>query len=282
MKRKIFLASVLLSLMLTSACTSNEKKEESTTQTQEVQTDKKQTKELSEKQKLNLSKRLPQYIMKNNIAKVKDAIDKGADVDYIGDENRTALMEAVEQDNIEIVNMLLAKKPNLYVETEEKPVAKYQTVIMMAKSGVVAKALIGAGYDVNKGNVRNINILLNALRAQPLDVVVEIIKGGANISVTDKDGNTALMYAVFNGRYDAALELVNAGANLNYKNGDEIAGGECLVSAVDANKIDLVKALISKGVDVNYVSYGDTALSIAQDKGLTEIIKVLKDAGAKK
>lgn len=282
MKRKIFLASVLLSLMLTSACTKTEEKEETTTQTQVVQTEKKETGELSEKQKLNLSKRLPQFIMKNNVAKVKDAIEKGADVNFIGEDNKTALMEAVNQDNLEIVNMILAKKPNLYVETEEKPVAKYQTVIMMAKSGAVAKALIGAGYDVNKENSRNVNILLNALRAQELDVVKEIIKGGANISVTDKDGNTALMYAVFNGRYDAALELVNAGANLNYKNGDELAGGECLVSAVDANKIDLVKALIAKGVDVNYVSYGDTALSIANDKGLTEIIKVLKDAGAKK
>ncbi len=57
---------------------------------------------------------------------------------------------------------------------------------------------------------------------------------------------------------------------------------EKLLEAVRLNKIEEVKKLIAKGADVNVVDeYGATALYWASYKGHSEIVKMLKEAGAK-
>ena len=57
---------------------------------------------------------------------------------------------------------------------------------------------------------------------------------------------------------------------------------EQLFKAVELNKIEEVKKLIEKGADLNVVNEnGATALHWASQEGHSEIVKILKEAGAK-
>lgn len=57
---------------------------------------------------------------------------------------------------------------------------------------------------------------------------------------------------------------------------------DILINAVMTNDIDFIKKVIAAGADINLKNYeGKTALDIATENNLLEVVKVLKDSGAK-
>lgn len=125
--------------------------------------------------------------------------------------------------------------------------------------------------------------------------------------VNDRDGNTQLMESITKSNKDHAkyydyekenqlvFELIGKGANINYRNN---WGETPLILAVEAGDIDIIKALIDKGADIdaqrdtkltlskkpNDAYSGNTALFSAvvlakKDKGI-DILKVLLENGA--
>lgn len=105
----------------------------------------------------------------------------------------------------------------------------------------------------------------------------QLIKTVKNINWRDETGSTLLFYAPDK---EIAALLINAGIDVNAQ---DILGNTTLLEHVqseyeeDAPKLELIAYLIQKGADPNIKNkLGESALSIAQKEGLTEIVSILE------
>ena len=120
-----------------------------------------------------------------DIDKVRDALDKGATVDFNYDNSvdsfsnifRTSLMWASELGHLEIV-----------------------------------KVLIAAGANVNYQHPLGDTVLLRAIKTSHLEIVKVLIAAGANVNIKDGMGNTVLMRARREGHLEIVKVLIAAGA----------------------------------------------------------------------
>jgi cytohesin len=103
-------------------------------------------------------------------------------------------------------------------------------------------------------------------------------KADMNIKV-EKYGWTPLRLAVIHGHMAAAEALLNAGADPNAKDNENIP---LLHQAVIRGKKEMVELLLDKKADLNAKdSEGETALNEAVEQGNNEIIQLLLQRGAK-
>ncbi len=79
--------------------------------------------------------------------------------------------------------------------------------------------------------------------------VALLAKAGANLELKDKDGQTALHYAVTKKDISAATALLEAGANVNAR--QHIASETPLQLAITSGDIDMVKLLVAHKADVS-------------------------------
>jgi len=104
-----------------------------------------------------------------------------------------------------------------------------------------------------------------------------LLDGGADVNAIDPNGWTPLMEAVFAGHAETIRALLARGADVNTK---DQAGWTPLMEAASKGQAEAVMILLASGADANAKSNkGWTALK-ATPKGNTEIIKLLKQAGA--
>ncbi len=213
-----------------------------------------------------------------NLEIVRLLIERGATVD-IGKENgdRTPLLEAAGQGHVDVVKFLLSKGADVNAR------GKGLTPLLLA----CAWGQLPAGPPGDK--TTTIHILL---------------ENGADVNAQDeswlKTGRTPLMYAVMQGNAALVQTLLGKGARLDLKNKDgdtalslakkdgleyiaqllEKHAGSANESAGQADP-DKVKALISKGADVNLrTPTGSTPLMYAADGNKLEIIRALLRSGA--
>lgn len=137
----------------------------------------------------------------------------------------------------------------------------------------------------------------------------KVIACGVN-DIVDEYGNTALHYAVRDGRESDTLELIERGANLHLRNDwdytpleyakiterpkieailleaiekeDEFVGNNALiVAARDGNTREIRSLIQSKQIDINAANaYNETALSTAVNHGFRDVIALLIQAGS--
>lgn len=93
-----------------------------------------------------------------------------------------------------------------------------------------------------------------------------------------------IVAAVYGDHLEGAQFLIERGANVNA----QMSRTTALMAAVIHDNVEMVKLLIANGADVNVDTYeeeeheflDDTALKLAKRRGHTEIIELLKQAGA--
>ena len=101
-----------------------------------------------------------------------------------------------------------------------------------------------------------------------------------DINVKVKDGKTILMLAAEEGRVDTVKALIRKGVDVNIK--EEKHGRTALLYAVWLGDIETVQALIDGGADVNAKDIEEaTILDIAIIRENAEVIKLLRKAGAR-
>ena len=159
---------------------------------------------------------------------------------------RTALMFAVDDDNLEMITTLL-----------------------------------DGGAEVDARDKAGETALMIASERQ-LDVVKLLLARGAKVNSKDKDGWTPLMRASYNapymGRPAIVEELLDRGADLNARG----FLGETALMLASERHLDVVKLLLNRGAEVNAEdSQRHTALDIAEHENATETIQLLKRHGAK-
>ena len=107
-------------------------------------------------------------------------------------------------------------------------------------------------------------------------IVKLLIDKGANAHVIDKKANAPLSYAVENGHEKIINLFLAKGCEK-----DEL--GMALVIAAQGGKSKIAKLLIDNGADVNFKTpEGATSLMKAQQNNHTDVLELLKKAGATK
>jgi ankyrin repeat protein len=120
--------------------------------------------------------------------------------------------------------------------------------------------------------------LMRAAVLGDVERIKKLIGQGADVNQVDPGGETALMYAAASGSAASVDCLLKAGATVN-ANPD--GNGNALVAAVANNRPKNVEALLRAGADPNSKNgEGDTVLRIATRRRFTEIVQLLKQAGA--
>jgi ankyrin repeat protein len=156
----------------------------------------------------------------------------------------------------------------------------------------IVELLIDTGADVNK-LAGEYGTALQAVAAgyrderSALEAVRILIHAGANVNLVGGQYGTALQAAVYWNWLKIVEELIDAGANVNLVGGEY---GTALRAAVHSrdyylqDRIDIVQTLIQAGADVNLKGGKDTTPLEEAFKlivGRTEIVQILRDAGAK-
>lgn len=96
------------------------------------------------------------------------------------------------------------------------------------------------------------------------------------LDVIDSESLSALMYTVLQNKPDAMLRLLKAGADVNKTYTEQAI--TALMVATAYNNSEAVKLLIRKGAKVTYESSsGISAIDIARNNGLTEILEILNN-----
>jgi ankyrin repeat protein len=118
---------------------------------------------------------------------------------------------------------------------------------------------------------------LAAFRGQ-VTKIKQLLRRGANADSYAGDRLPPLYWAASEGHTTAARLLLDNGAKPNRKYS---LNGTPLFGAVYDNHVSMVALLISRGADVNIRNGDETCLKIARSKGYTEIVSLLRNAGAR-
>ena len=122
--------------------------------------------------------------------------------------------------------------------------------------------------------------LIIAAKNGDTDTVISCLAKGADVNTKHKKGYTALFFAAAEGHTDTVQALLAQGADVNAKEYED--NSTVLMAAALYGHTDTVQALLAQGADVNAKdNYGITALGRAKVWGHVEIIRMLKQAGAK-
>ena len=175
------------------------------------------------------------YILGTNTAVNEQAVVKGAEEDMhlkVREPGRTALHNAAYYGRQTLVKLFLETNINLNEQDDED-----STALMLA---------------VQRGHS---------------GVVAELVKAGADVSIKDKKGMTAVLLAK---SYDMVHQLVG--------DVDSLSRDDCshiLWHACDAGDLSMVRSVIEAGCDVDHIHKGQTPLMMATLRGHNQIVKEL-------
>lgn len=229
-------------------------------------------------------------------------------IGYVNKEGKSLLIIALENDSQKVLNMLLGKGVYLEETFEDG-----KTPIFYVRSLNALEQMVKAGADINKKDSSGKTLLSYFIEAKPLSYSKYLTEQGADVNAIEENSWTPVFRAAA-GRDISLLEamknnggnftkqdlagnfpiyyaqneeillklLDSAKYNLNAKNKkEENILGEIYLRAVSYNYVSVIEKLLEVGVNPNYMSYGDSALSIARDNRNESMIKYLNSKGIK-
>jgi len=247
---------------------------------------------------------------------VKLLLEAKADVNTTTADGTTPLFIASQGGHTTVVKLLLEAKAHVNAIDKTNCITP---LFVASQNGhvEVVKLLLEAKADVNTTNVNGVTPLLVALEREHTDVVKLLLEAKANVNAADADGVTPLFIASEKGYTEVVKLILEAKADVNAarqtdnvtplwmasQNGHTEVVKLLLEAKADVNAIDktygitplgkasykgnveIVNLLLEAKADVNIKAHANgndyTPLSIARDGRFTEIIKLLKDYGAK-
>ena len=195
-------------------------------------------------------------------------LENGADINASSADNCTPLMIALENGKLNVVTFLIEHGANVDLKDDRGDTALHYAmsryILYHCNASLeVCSCLTEHGADVNG---RNSNKELNssrtplmiASRCSRVDAMTFLIKHGANVNLQDKEGETALHYAVdsFDVSCEALRCLIENGANVDAVSNN---GRTCLMNAI--RKVSVVTLLTEHGANIDLQDKnGNTAL----------------------
>ncbi|ASV66801.1 ankyrin repeat domain-containing protein [Cytobacillus kochii] len=169
----------------------------------------------------------------------------GANINALDDEGNTAVMAATQQNQVEIVQVLIAH-----------------------------------GADINIRNKRLDNVLLYAGAEGLLEIVQLAIQAGADTTITNRYGGIAIIPACERGHIEVVKELLtHSDTDVNHINNLHWTALLEAIILSDGGKThqEIVQLLIDHGADITITDKdGVTPLQHARDRGYREMIEIME------
>lgn len=229
-------------------------------------------------------------------------------VDYVNTKGKSLLVVALDNDSQKVLDMLLTREVDL-----EKTFEEGKTPIFYVRSLNALEQMVKAGADINRKNSSGKTLLSYFIETKPLSYSKYLIEAGVNVNAAEENNWTPVFRAAvgtdislidamknsegdftkqdLTGNYpiyyaqdkEVLLKLLNSAKydlNTENKKGENILG-EVYLRAVSHDYTSVIEKLLEIGVNPNYMSYGDSALSIAKDSRNETMIKFLNSKGIK-
>lgn len=233
-------------------------------------------------------------IQNGSLTQVQAAIARGEDVNIRNKDGYPAITLAVYRGDPKIVEALITAKVNLNAPDN----SSWTPLMSAAQSGriEIVRILIQGGANPNQGNTANSIVevpLTIASLSERIDVIKQLLKDGAT---TGKD--KAFLIAIRKGNQEAFDLLLDQDSPLKEALIDTARYGrktmfdrllgldakpsnEALIVAAQGGRLDMVKELIERGVNVNeQLLNGKTALIAAAQSGHLDLVQLFLDRGA--
>ncbi len=106
-----------------------------------------------------------------------------------------------------------------------------------------------------------------------------LLQQGVSIDQQDATGQSALNWAAMRGHTQLAIDLIEAGANVNLANNDEVTP---LLFAIASQDVSLTRLLIRQGADLEIEAHTNkmTPLLLAIELGSLDLLSLLLENGA--
>jgi len=188
------------------------------------------------------------------------------------DADRDALLEAVRAGDAAAVSTLLARDPSIVDARDADGVS----ALMLARyrfDRAVSDALLAVDPDLDvfeAATLGYVDRLRERLEEDP-----------ASVSAFSTDGFTALHFAAFFGKAEAARVLLEAGAAYDRVTRNDLAN-QPLHAAAAGRHLEVCRVLLAAGADVDATQHGGyTPLHEAAEHGDVEMVELFLSAGAK-
>jgi ankyrin repeat protein len=192
---------------------------------------------------------LLQAITKGDIDLVKDQLEGGVEVEDTTYEGMIPLGVAIEEDQVEIVELLLARGASVNHRSKNLPYLVH--ALMKPKHGLhLVKLLLDHGATLNAiSGPDQKNALHWAAAEGKAEVVDFLISRGMDIKARCSRGRTPLVLAAEAGHEDVVKVLWAQGADLEEKSEYR---STALIWAACKGKMATLKFLLEKGANVNH------------------------------
>ena len=197
-------------------------------------------------------------------------IKEGADVNAGNGMNNTALIFAATKGHANIAADLLRKKADVNARNLSRGDALIYAVIH--NKADVVRILLKSGADIDRTYDDGKTALIAAVAEGNEGIARQLIARGAEIDAADRNGVTALMVASIKGQAEMVDAFIKAGADVHIKDKN---GETALDKAVAANRLPIVKRL----ADAAGRTGREQALFAAAGNGNMEIVKLLLTRG---
>lgn len=234
-----------------------------------------------------------------NISLVKFLVEKGANVNVVDDFGQSPITLAVAQGYPDIIDILIDAGAD--INTKDNHVGTLLMLSISKNNKTSLKTLLRRGAALNVGAITGATALHIASQISDTEIVEELLKSGADLNALDLFGQSALHGAVVGKKRENLKMLIRYSKNmpgiLNRQinetsiqiSHDQVArlsdnilsGATPLFLAVFMEDEESIQILLDNGADVNIPNAtGTTPLQLAEQKGLQNIINILKVAAS--
>ncbi|KAL4921778.1 hypothetical protein BDW62DRAFT_96263 [Aspergillus aurantiobrunneus] len=230
-----------------------------------------------------LGQQFPEQVMKLYVYAAQSDSDSavqtlrrlGADINALGEEGCTALMELVVIGDIKATKKLLMHGADVNACSEMNKLTSLSFATIQGHEEILL-LLLDHGADRELRNVVGFTPLQYACSENQLACATILLEKGANIESITVDGRTPIMSAAFDGYIDIVRLLIEKGANVN---ATDLSGATVLKLALHAQSEELVRLLLDNGADEEKKnSTSRTALDLAKERGYTSMVAMLDAA----
>jgi ankyrin repeat protein len=174
-------------------------------------------------------------------------MDNGADINFRNGHNKSILGLAIESGNNELVLRLVQREANI----NDEDTYIYLSNFIKSGNKDLLELFFKYGSDINVKVKDNNTLLMEALKYSQEEIAeLLIVKDSSNINDKNKNGDTALMFAVSNKNLTPTIinKLLHKGSNINYENNQSETA---LIFALKNEQSEIAMLLINNGADIN-------------------------------